>query len=791
MSLFTDHCLSSSAELITLVELLVPQVRKGWQPLSNPTGVPYCVVYDKVSAVRVYDVSLGTMIELTEQASFSDCAAEPDSFYCEGFYEPSSETGASICGYFPRRLYVHLSSGLPTDLNRHVIITHLLTFSNSPQYIGNYYEPRLLEVPGAELAIDGRFENPSRRGGGEIVLNNRDLLFSRYPFADYEYNSATVTVRLGVNDATYVMDVADYVTLGTWSVETFDRNSSQLSLRTNDLKNDLEATVELTTLDTGKDMGKVIPLIYGEKYLVDSFNSFDDATAPIWKVSSGTISEIIDVWFEIKNFQWRTFGQEWSDQYWNIVSRLLRIDDKFYLRGTAFDVDLNEATFKATCPVTWLQIKMNLWAQATDPLSGTSYAADVNQMSVEFPVLSVHGANVFPFTGTEIYGFAPADSLADCVATSMTFWYERSTGILYEHGVNYTLDTVALPLFLGIDLAVSENNPLVDLRGVKDGLGNPKQSGATVIHDILYRVNSSIDIDSTSYFTAIDIERTGVDLEGKERFRIPLSIFVEENTSASDLLQRICQTEGIALAPLTVSTLRLIANTSQPASIVPMFDDTEIFEFNEVLDGETYNRATMPQNGTNTNAYPPYVLTHVTAPIVVQSDVDVELAAFRNPKSSEQIGEVCTPEVIDYYLQLKLTQHAKVPTQYRCQLSARIMGYNVGDFIYVESDRFDVQIVGQILEMKLSGSTKAVDVVLGDIYGVKHRAAFLSNTGDETLPERYVDEAGYGDGIAEWKEEWSDKLKRYARYAYGYQHDEATGMIISTDELSANTCGVM
>jgi hypothetical protein len=135
---------------------------------------------------------------------------------------------------------------------------------------GIYYEARLRSAPAISLRIEEKFGSVSQVGGGSATLNNADKRFT--PYSYLQWSGGTVVVKLGIDlPGKPAMAYADYATLATWLVDTWNINDAEFILGFKEPKGRIQKDIATDVFDKvdypnlpDNSAGKVIPIAYGK-----------------------------------------------------------------------------------------------------------------------------------------------------------------------------------------------------------------------------------------------------------------------------------------------------------------------------------------------------------------------------------------------------------------------------------------------------------------------------------------------------------------------------------------------
>jgi hypothetical protein len=202
----------------------------------------------------------GGETSLTVKTLLADCVSTAGTFH----YDSAS-----------RILYVHP----PTPTSRTIFddtyqARLTFRFSKASKNIrGVHWSGKLVAAPNLSLRIDPKFTGVGQIGGGTLSLANEDHFFD--DLDEMQWDAGTVTMEIGIDyaDGSAPMDEADYQTVGTWRIESTDRQGENFILGLREPKTTLENKIprrQFSKVDypnISDDMvGKPIPWAWGRHY---------------------------------------------------------------------------------------------------------------------------------------------------------------------------------------------------------------------------------------------------------------------------------------------------------------------------------------------------------------------------------------------------------------------------------------------------------------------------------------------------------------------------------------------
>lgn len=161
-----------------------------------------------------------------------------------------------------------------------------------------YYEPRLISAPNISMRIEPNFGGLAQVGGGNATLINNDGYFDT--LADLKWNNGTAVLKFGTDMSLEKMALSDYITLATWLIEDWTKDSEVFTLKLRELKARANVNLPLSFFATAEypslpqaSIGKPIPLAYGKVIGVQPI--LVDYAAKRFKVASHAVYSFDDV----------------------------------------------------------------------------------------------------------------------------------------------------------------------------------------------------------------------------------------------------------------------------------------------------------------------------------------------------------------------------------------------------------------------------------------------------------------------------------------------------------------
>lgn len=213
----------------------------------------------------------------------------------------------------------------------HVVLKFYL--ANMPKLLrGVFWEPRLQSVPTLSMRIESRWGGVGQIGGGTVQLANADKFFSAFDEEHFQWDGGLAILEMGLDlpAAGAEMAESDYVKIGTWRVETTEKDGESFTVRLRELKTRIENKIPYETFTreaypaiANDVVGKPIPYAWGRLFgikpvLIDALaRRFKVASHPI-RTFDGVRARINGIWtdvnfasFDLEKAEF-TLGAEWT-----------------------------------------------------------------------------------------------------------------------------------------------------------------------------------------------------------------------------------------------------------------------------------------------------------------------------------------------------------------------------------------------------------------------------------------------------------------------------------------------
>lgn len=610
-------------------------------------------------------------------------------------------------------------------------------FSNPESKVLNnrYYDPRLASAPSLSRRIEAMFGDVGQIGGGNVTLRNVDGYFNDK--TKYQWNAGSVVLKMGVDLPGEEMQWADYETVATWTVEEWGRTEIDFTLRLVEAKSKLKSKVPFTFFDRAtypniedSIVGKPIPIIYGTTFGVPAM--LIDPGLKKFKVCGHEIFELSEV-------------------------RLLKT--------------FEESKERTTAASSWYAYDTNVWRY---------YLPDEEARSVSY-------------NGTAI---AEAEDLEDCVATANR-WYAEDN-FIYVHpasGADMSTGTYVIKSakqlsawdnvdFATKDLANGEftlgdewaigQDVSVDMKG-KRSSGALIENSISIIEDLLTTVGAT-NLDTASFAAAEAKLVLGTErFTGRNRHIRSVSLYASEPKEVLELISDIMEQIGGYLYSDELGQFTIGIFDPEPGESLVTIDDLELIDFGQTHETkdiitsvqQTYakrDKDDYVQNLQTSNTVTGYINDQ---PEPVVKEAENTFATLRDARDFNQRTLVYQGRP------LNVTTIAVPWTQWLRQ---------PGEQVHFISDRYEMDDVLEVLEVKTDIGQKKVTLTLGNLRSFEDAPGFWVDSA-AALPTRFAALAGYNAGVLPWDIDWHIDIKVWARQNVGYWTD-ANGFADTDDPQS-------
>lgn len=610
-------------------------------------------------------------------------------------------------------------------------------FSNpeSKTLNNRYYDPRLANAPSLSRRIEAMFGDVGQVGGGNITLLNVDGYFNGK--TRYQWNAGSVVLKMGVDVGAAVMAWADYETVATWTVEEWGRDESNFTLRLVEAKSKLKSKVPFTFYDRAtypniedNNVGKPIPIIYGTIFGAPA--TLIDPGLKKFKVCGHEIYELSEVRL-LKNFEEskeRTLG---ASAWYGYATDVYR----YYLP----DEEARSVSYNGTAIVE---------AEDLDDCVATA-----NRWYSEDNFVYVH-----PASGNDM--------------STGTYVLKSAKQITAWDNVDFaTKDLTNGEFTLGDEWAIGQDVS-VDLKG-KRSSGALIENTVSIIEDLLTTVGAT-NLDSASFTAAearlvLGTERSN----GRTRHTRSASLYVSDPKEVLELIGDLLKQIGAYLYSDELGQFTIGIFEPQPGEDLVQINDLELVDFGETNNTrdiitsvkQTYAaraKDDFAQNLTNSDTALGYVNDQ---PEPVVKEFENTFATLRDARDFGQ------RTIIYQGRPLRVTTMRFPWTQWLRQ---------PGEQVRVISERYEIDDVLEVLEVKTDLGQKQVSLTLGNLRNFEDSPGFWVADAD-ALPTRFAALAGYNGGVLPWDIDWHIDIKIWARQNVGYWTD-ANGFADSDDPHS-------
>lgn len=597
-------------------------------------------------------------------------------------------------------------------------------FANPESKVLNdrYYDPRLASAPSLSKRIEAMFGDVGQIGGGSITLRNVDGYFNDK--TRYQWNAGSVVLKMGVDLPGYEMAWADYETIATWTVEEWGRTEIDFTLRMVEAKSKLKSKVPFTFFDRATYpnaeegiLGKPIPIIYGTNFGVPAF--LIDPGLKKFKVCGHEIYELSEV-------------------------RLLKTFEESKERTVAAD--------------SWLGYTTNVWRY---------YLPDEDARSVSY-------------NGTAI---VEAEDLDDCIATANR-WYsednfvyvhpasgnDMSTGtyvvksakqITAWDNINFaTKDLTNGEFTLGDDWSIGQEIS-VDLKG-KRSSGALIENSVSIVEDLLTTVGAT-NLNTASFTAAKAKLVLGTERNGRTRHTRSASLYASSATEVLELIGDILAQIGGYLYSDELGQFTVGIFTPQPGEDLPIIDDLELLDFGQTAETkEIITTAQQTYAKREKDDYVQNLQTTSTATGYINDQPEPVVKEFANTFATKRDARNFNQRTIVYRGKPLHVTTISVPwTQFLRQ---------PGEQVHFVSDRYEMDDVMEVLEVRTDLGQKRVTLTLGNLRNFEDAPGFWVDSA-AILPVRFSDLTSYNSGSLVWDATWHTDIKVWARQNVGYWTD--------------------
>ncbi len=664
--------------------------------------------------------------ELTEMPDHSDLNGTPGTWAQDETY-----------------LYVHMPVSV-APFGFTLMATCKFWLSNFPKTLNSIaWDPRLGSAPAISQRIEAVFGDVSQIGGGEMSLINADGYFSQ--LTDLIWDAGAVTLKLGVDlPPDRIMAWADYETLATWSIESWQDDGDAFQLRLLEPKARVKAKLPLDTFDRDTypnidddNVGKPIPIAYGANFGV----------APV-VINPGT----------------KTF---------KVAGHEIRGFDAVRLKKSRA-----ELITRTTSTLDWLE------------LSGTTkrfYIADETVKSVTFKGTVLTEVNdVDDVTSTasrwayvENYVYVNPPSASDWSAGDVVIESEQTSPAMVS--TNFaSVDAANGEFTLGDDWAVG-TEVAVDFRG-KVSAGVYLENAIDIIADLL-AIAGETNINAATFAEARARLKIGTDEENSDVHILRPSLYLTEPQDFVDIVGDICHlARAYMFSDATGQYSVGVFEPSQGESLAKI-DDTENFSLERTFRTEdlitkiVVKYQNRPVDGfAQTEVVESTELLYIHGQPAAVSLFDDDEALVL-PTAYERDAE--------YWAQTMICLLGKPLAKHQLVVPWKFLQLLPGDQVRIDSTAFQISGVFEVLEKRIDLSSKHVTLIVGNLRAFEDAPGFWVADAD-VLPSRFASLTGYGAGSLVWNVLWDDTIKQWARQNVGYWTDE-NGFAASADPDSFMT----
>jgi len=156
---------------------------------------------------------------------------------------------------------------------------------------GIYYDPYVSSLPALSLRLDVTFGSIAQISGGALELLNETAIWDLR--STYNWQAGTVNILMGTVDLPY----EEYVQIGSWSIDYFQRTTEKFTLNLIDKKTNIDVQIPYNVYSQAQypnlridDAGSPIPWAYGTIYGAQAVCT--DTTSGTFTLASHPITAI-------------------------------------------------------------------------------------------------------------------------------------------------------------------------------------------------------------------------------------------------------------------------------------------------------------------------------------------------------------------------------------------------------------------------------------------------------------------------------------------------------------------
>lgn len=602
--------------------------------------------------------------------------------------------------------------------------------------LGNQpYDPRLLTAPNLSQRIEAVFGDVGQRGGGNMVLANADGYFNA--MQSYQWNAGTVTLRIGVDTPAGEMSSGSYETLATWKIEDWSRNETDFTLKLAEPKGKIGTKLPLDLFNRDdfpaiekEEVGKPVALAYGILY----------GRKPI----------VIDA----ANKTLKVAAAGWCRQF----------------------------------------LRVRIKKSREEPLSTTTAAADWVLHSSDTYKYHLPGEEVRNVT-SDGDSLTKQNSIADVISTNGS-WYAESDYVFvnpqggetissetYIIASVKTADSFETANFASTDAANGEftlgddwipgTEVSVDFEGKPHSNGELMANAVDIVEDILATVGET-NLNAASFTEARARLKIGTDINGREFHVRKPAVYLEEAREATEIVGDILAVVGGFYYTDNLGQITVGIMEPEPGENLPRIG-LEILDFEER--NETRNLITKIVGRFARRDQDNYEQIHEEE----REDLQI-VSGQAEPNTRENELGFWEEADAEYFAQRALILEGQPLKTYTLTTPWTQFQRHPGDQVWVISERYDLDQVLEVLEVRIDLGAKRTTLTVGNLRGFEDAVGFWVADAD-VLPARFAPLAGYGAGSLVWNASWHPEIKLWARQNVGYWTD-ANGFADPADPQS-------
>jgi DNA-binding transcriptional ArsR family regulator len=538
-------------------------------------------------------------------------------------------------------------------------------FSDAARVVGDrYYDARLKSVPQLSLRIEPRFGGVAQIGGGQLALHATDGFFDGL-MGVVRWDHGTAVLRMGLDVTGAPMEVSEYRTIGTWSLDGADLTDETLQVKVKERKMNLREKIPAATFTraaypylANDRVGKVIPTIYGRVYGV--MPTLIDPNLNRLKVCAHAVRGFIGLRKQEQRERTETYTLNWfpESNYWR----------------TAFTGEV-----------------INVKCAGADVLkvdSPEAVAATVNTWHLRDNELLLHVAVVPTEANVTVY-----------VKVSYQIWTEIPFA---------TTDLAQGEFTVSREQWDGQADLAVDVIGKVVG-GTTLENPADIVRDILASVGET-EVDEGSFARARSYFDMGTDRYGNRRIVLRPALWLNESKEALEVLNQINELCGTCL--YVNAEGRWVLQVSHPESGegLPELAEAELLELEREEDaGKVYTACEVQYGKRHQEEW--------SERVTVENERLKRLAGKAVHGLRKIEAALWQRQDAEYLARRVLSTEGQPLVLYRAKVPRLGMVLAPGDKVVVRRERGGLREVCEVLEISWDLANRQVSLVLGNQRG--------------------------------------------------------------------------